>query len=417
MTCYKICTVCKITVDGSSKIHQIANRFSICQSCRKIYYSMWRKIFELLFVKIYQYFKQHNLLNSVNASPSSNYSSLVSSLDISIITEMIYEILNSDIFTDECLSKQKFEELDSYKTCLIHASDYAINVRNTALKRKQTSKKIDPKLNKKCGFCRFKFMALNFKEVPRMKLIFQELSKYSMGEILFFKSLEDRSKGKNKSKQPELSLVQNLDQNITVYTNCLVMLYVKKIEFIDGLMKINLLNKQHPTLATNLRKTSASSIPMEFPCNSVSSENQTVILGSVQNGDFSESMPAVKKVKNENENQFRPLSLSNDTEYISTSEMEIIQPNSPTSIILKQTLEHLKNFSHPGEYNSPYDIKMTIKNIFVIFNNFKKILNEGFKFQSHNWCNKRAMNPQELLPLMSTAVDQTTGYLNQNCTL
>lgn len=85
--------------------------------------------------------------------------------------------------------------------------------------------------------------------------------------------------------------------------------------------------------------------------------------------------------------------------------MEIINTNSPRSIITKQTLNQYTNYNHPGEYHSPYDVKMTIKNIFVIFNNFKKILNEGFKFSRMNGFmnNKRMMGAQELLPVDSSS--------------
>lgn len=244
---YSNCFVCQIAVDASLKVHQIGNNFVICQSCRKLYYTLWHEIFDFLLPNVYEHLNEHSLshLNQMtNQELSSMYPSLVSNLEIKIIASLVYKILNTNQFTDHCLNKVKFEQIDSYKTCIIKASEYAIQARTDTLKRKAQIIQIDHKLNIKCEFCRFKFIMFKIKEIPKMRIKFPVIGNYKPNLIIFLKALEVASKPKFKKRRKKSKQLDSEQKYIIINSHTLNNLYSKKEEFVEELIEINKLEKQ-----------------------------------------------------------------------------------------------------------------------------------------------------------------------------
>lgn len=397
-----------MAIDGSLKIHQIGDGFIICQSCRKIYYTIWRKSFESLLPKIFEYLNENYEQSFIQASYYSTnavrkqisiqsvqvpsdvelYSKLLTNLDISMIAKMIYDILQTHEFTGYCLNKIEFHVLDSYKTCKIKASNYAIQVRAETLKRKLQNKQINYKLNIKCDLCRFKFIMLNIKEIPKIKLKFSKLENYDPQFFRFLQGLLDATFYKSKIKTGAPSLYSDVESDsISIPSQSLTFLYANKEEFVSEIIKL-------------VENNENSTQKIDFPL------TNEMVMYSLVSGHYAPDIPVAKRLKSNlpdvvNSKNHSPSALSIQTEYISTSDMELYQNNSPASIILKQTLNQYSNFNHPGEYHSPYDVKMTIKNIFKIFNNFKQILRDEFKI-SGSWWRRGNLGAQELLPIKSS---------------
>lgn len=337
MTQLKDCTVCKISIDGSLKIHQIGNGFYICQSCRKTYYTIWRKVFELVFLEIHGYLKeqQQNCQPTPFLGASLPYATctsthiLLPALDIPIITEMIYKILNSDRFTEECLKSYKFEFLDSYEKCSIQASDYAINLRHNSLKRKLNNKRINHKLNLKCGFCRFKFILFKFKEIPRMKIVMTDLERYQPDEILFLKGLQEEGiKANNvKTSGTKGKIKETKADEIVIQSNSLKVLYNKKMEFLDELVKINEREKKNilPKVTVSEFKNLIGSASMNFQA-----QNTGVPLGNGQNTLMDTSGLRANSLTSQNP------TMANGQE--SLLNMSSLGPNSLTSQTADKTL-------------------------------------------------------------------------------
>lgn len=404
MSEYSNCDVCKMIIDGSLKVHQIGNNYYICQSCRKIYYTIWHEIFDKLLLKVFEHFEKKNIsrsetpngMNSVTNSTSRTqpYSTLVANLDVSIISDMVCDILKSATFTNYCLNNIEFHVSDSYKTCKIKASDYAIKARNDTLKRKLQIRRVDFKLNKKCDLCRFKFILFEIKEIPKIKLKFSQLQNYEFKLIMFLRNLEAaycKSKSNNFANH----------ESISIYSRCLALLYSKKEEFVSQVLKRLEGETQHEGVKKVQLRMEKLQLDSDLGTKSDTPGTKCIPLS----GHYATDIPIAKKLKCEVEDTnnlkiHSPGAMSTQTEYISTSDMELYQEDSASAVIIKQTLDGYSNFNHPGGYNSPYDIKMTIKNIFSIFNNFKKILREGLKME-YCWNLKQSFEPQELIPLKS----------------
>lgn len=386
MSLYSNCSVCSITIDGSLKVHQIGTNYLICQSCRKIYYKIWREIFEVLFLKIFKHLNENYI--SKDILPVLPYSNIVADLDVSIIADMTCEIVKMEKFSNYCLNKIEFKVLNSYKSCTIKASNHAIQVRNESLKRKTQIKPVNPKFNRKCELCRFKFILFEIKEIPRIKLQFSELDNYELNLVTFLESLEranEKSTAKNSPKNNSLDR-----KDLFIRSRWLGSLYSKKLEFISSIIQ------KLKTFVSNKSNGDAANLTTSL---------QTVAYNF--SGHYATDTPSAKKFKGEvngTQNRSvqlsRPPSSSTTTEYISTSDMELYHENSATSVVIQQTLGEYSNFNHPGGYNSPYDVKMTIKNIFNIFNSFKKVLRGGFRMTKYSH-NRQNFDPQELLPLKS----------------
>merc|ERR1712142_981731 len=78
------CKICNITLDSSIKIYNWNNSVHLCQSCRKIYYNVWREILTDNYVELIKY-----------------------KISIDKISEIVFNYLNQELHSFTCRKEYK----------------------------------------------------------------------------------------------------------------------------------------------------------------------------------------------------------------------------------------------------------------------------------------------------------------------
>lgn len=157
------CQICHATPKPSVKIY-LLNKVSLCLSCRRVFYLLWREICEISIL---------DLIQHRNSPPE--------------ISKIILNCLNSEAIKNHCLQFLDFFSTENYTRCQILLSE---NMKPYG-KRKNSREITDPgdtnKSNYKkyariCRLCRFRQMILTIRVIPKSKLVLK-LDKYSDSEI------------------------------------------------------------------------------------------------------------------------------------------------------------------------------------------------------------------------------------------
>lgn len=127
MSSHRSCFVCKSSLESSIKHEPTKNYYFKCQSCKKTYYKIWGRVFERLFLEVYQYYNRMEKFNKTIRKQE--LIKKIREMDIFILTKMVHQILNSAGEVSSYCVKFPFDDLGSYKNCDI-----------------------------KCKLCRFKFI-------------------------------------------------------------------------------------------------------------------------------------------------------------------------------------------------------------------------------------------------------------------
>lgn len=173
------CTICHITIDTSLRIYKTAKNVFLCQSCRKLYYNIWREILEDIFCHIYRHekIKIERFIQQGSHVSSSHpavrnfecFKGLLSSMNIQQLSQQILKFLSTPDMQEKCINKHPFANFKSVESCQIKSSEKAISMKSFFLKKKY-GPRVDPRDNKKCTLCRFKLILITLKEVPKLKL-------------------------------------------------------------------------------------------------------------------------------------------------------------------------------------------------------------------------------------------------------
>ena len=138
------CKICNITVDSSIKIYNWSNTVYLCQSCRKVYYNIWREIL------------------------TDNYCTLVAvKSNLNRIVDIVYHYLNTSVHLS-CKKQFLFSDFASF--CEIEVQDEVIQRRSEQLLQDKHIRKRKLKYNKTCKICRFKRMIFLLSAIPKLKL-------------------------------------------------------------------------------------------------------------------------------------------------------------------------------------------------------------------------------------------------------
>lgn len=138
------CEVCNITIDASIKIYNWNNTLFLCQSCRKIYYTIWRDILTTNYLELVQ------CKNNIDA-----------------IVEICYKFLTTSS-TIKCHKKHVFTDFEHW--CEFELKDDVIQRRQEQMIQNEAVTKRKLKYNKTCKICRFKRMIFLLNAIPKLKL-------------------------------------------------------------------------------------------------------------------------------------------------------------------------------------------------------------------------------------------------------
>ena len=142
---WSYCKICQIPVDTTIKIYNWNNSLYLCQSCRKIYYNIWRDILSDNYVHFIRY-----------------------KTDLKTIVQIIYDYL---ISSSKFLCKKFTPFKDFRNLCETECVAEAVLKRSFQITEKiEESRKRKLKYNKTCKICRFKRMLFLLNSVPKLKL-------------------------------------------------------------------------------------------------------------------------------------------------------------------------------------------------------------------------------------------------------
>lgn len=180
--CIKLghCCACNISIDISLRIYTYENYqkklIILCQSCRKVYYKIWRDILEDIYSLIFE-----------------------NDLDCDKICLILYQKLNDDQIAAYCDHQTRFSNFSTKNQCDIIANDQLVNLKSELIHNTDIKIKSGPKLgtryHKTCKLCRFKRLFFIIADIPKLTLnlapkSFNQSSVASTGSVKVYMTME-----------------------------------------------------------------------------------------------------------------------------------------------------------------------------------------------------------------------------------